>query len=49
MELTCPECGGPVFVLGTLGNLTHLRCRNCGADFHEDAADCGFPEPDEEE
>lgn len=28
----CCECHGPTFELGTLGNRTHYRCRNCGAD-----------------
>ena len=27
---TCSQCGGPLVELGTLGNLTHYRCRNCG-------------------
>ena len=27
-------CGGELGVMGTLGNLEHLRCRNCGAEFH---------------
>lgn len=29
---TCPCCGydGATNVLGTLGNLTHVRCRSCG-------------------
>lgn len=28
----CSSCGGPLLELGRLGNLTHSRCRNCGAD-----------------
>lgn len=28
----CALCGGPVGVLGTLGNRTHFQCRNCGAE-----------------
>ncbi len=28
---TCFTCGGPLFVLGTLGRLIHYRCRNCGS------------------
>lgn len=30
---TCDLCGGPVGVLGVLGRLEHLQCRNCGANF----------------
>ena len=30
---TCPVCGGDGVKLGTLGNLTHFRCRNCGITF----------------
>lgn len=36
---TCPACGGPLVSLGTLGNLEHSRCRDCGAQTeaaHED-------------
>ena len=29
----CPACHGPSFPLGVLGNLSHYRCRNCGADY----------------
>jgi hypothetical protein len=35
----CPLCGGPLGVLGRLGNLVHLLCRNCGAQFSEEADD----------
>lgn len=31
-DVECPCCGGPCYVLGGLGNLTHVRCRNCGID-----------------
>lgn len=31
-SLTCPACGHTVLMwLGTLGNLTYLRCRACAA------------------
>ena len=30
---TCPLDGGPGVLLGTLGSLTHYRCRNCGIDY----------------
>jgi transcription elongation factor Elf1 len=33
-EMTgCPMCGGQPALLGKLGNLTWLRCVNCGATF----------------
>ena len=28
--MNCPQCNGNSEVLGQLGNLVHLRCRNCG-------------------
>lgn len=31
-KYTCRACSGPLMVLGMLGNRTHLRCRNCGAE-----------------
>jgi hypothetical protein len=33
---SCPACGGPGMLLGTLGNLTHYRCRNCGMDYNNE-------------
>ena len=32
MNPYCPMCDAPVamLMLGTLGNVTHYRCRNCG-------------------
>ena len=30
---TCPGCDGPATLLGALGFLTHLRCRDCGLDW----------------
>jgi transposase-like protein len=29
----CPVCDGEGIELGTLGNLTHYRCRDCGMTF----------------
>jgi hypothetical protein len=29
----CSMCEGPLMLLGSLGNLAHYRCRNCGLDF----------------
>jgi ribosomal protein L37E len=29
----CGICGGPIGVMGILGNREHLQCRNCGASF----------------
>lgn len=32
--MTCPVCQSKAATkLGTLGNLTHLRCRDCGMDY----------------
>ena len=31
--ITCPQCEGPGVLLGQLGQLIHLRCRNCGWTF----------------
>ena len=31
---TCPACSGAGVVLGTLGDLIHLTCRDCGLGFH---------------
>ncbi len=31
--MTCKLCGGPLGLLGVLGKLAHLLCRNCGAQF----------------
>jgi hypothetical protein len=33
-EITCGLCNGPTEILGTLGNVTHFRCRNCGTTGH---------------
>ena len=34
----CPICDSTDFiVLGTLGNISYLRCRNCGIDFQTDS------------
>ena len=34
MDYQCPICGGVGEELGILGNLQHLRCIDCGLDFH---------------
>lgn len=31
----CPFCGGPLLVLGSLGNVEHFRCHDCGMDCSE--------------
>lgn len=33
----CPACDGDGQELGTLGNLKHFRCRQCGMDFNKPA------------
>lgn len=30
----CSFCGGLLYLLGILGNLVHVRCRDCGGQFH---------------
>ena len=30
---TCPECRAINGALGVLGNRTHYRCRDCGAEY----------------
>ena len=30
----CPVCDGPGALLGTLGNLNHYRCQDCGIGFN---------------
>ena len=30
---TCPVCGGDAVLLGEMGNMLWMRCRNCGIDF----------------
>lgn len=30
MDDNCPQCDGPPIELGSLGNVAHYRCRNCG-------------------
>jgi len=30
----CPVCDGPSAKLGTLGNLAHYRCQDCGIGFN---------------
>ena len=31
--MQCSICGGPLGILGMLGNLIHYLCRNCGMQF----------------
>ena len=31
----CSACGGEGILLGTLGDITHYRCRRCGWNFAE--------------
>ena len=32
--MVCPLCGGELNVIGILGNLRHMQCRNCGTKLH---------------
>jgi rubredoxin len=36
MENECPMCDGPPVLLGTLGRITWLRCRDCGWQYEAD-------------
>ena len=37
--MCCPTCGNPhAQSLGILGNLEHLRCRDCGQQWSQDAS-----------
>lgn len=38
---TCEQCGGTLCLLGQLGNLIHLRCRQCGWMAVRQAAEFG--------
>jgi hypothetical protein len=37
LHALCPLDGGDGVLLGTLGRLTHYRCRACGIGFHTPA------------
>ena len=41
--LHCSICDGELMPLGTLGNVTHLRCRYCGADASIESEEPGEP------
>ena len=34
--MNCSVCGGQLNTLGTLGNMEHLRCRDCGMEFSQE-------------
>lgn len=38
-ENDCPMCGGNTLYMGTLGNLDHFRCRDCGAQVYHEHTD----------
>ena len=42
LEHSCTRCTGPLSLLGRLGNLVWLRCRNCGWDTAISALDAGL-------
>ena len=33
MGVECYACDGPGVYLGSLGDLVHFRCRDCGAEY----------------
>lgn len=39
--MRCSFCNGPLVSLGSLGNIAHFRCRNCGMDYSSETAQCG--------
>lgn len=39
MEHCCPMCHGEAGLLGVLGSVAHLRCRDCGWQYSIDAED----------
>jgi hypothetical protein len=41
-EHECPQCGGPGTLMGVLGNLAHLRCRDCGWTFSIPAVNLAY-------
>lgn len=34
----CPLCGGPRGIIGKLGKIIHIECRNCGMKFTKDTS-----------
>jgi rubrerythrin len=42
----CPLCNGLGKFLGRLGPLVHLRCQDCGADFHAHYDDVDLTDDD---
>lgn len=45
-ECGCPMCGGDVMLLGQLGNVHQLRCRNCGWNYSVVGGDFSVDEDD---
>ena len=35
--IDCYNCGQDMYLLGTLGNLEHWRCRGCGLEYSHPA------------
>ena len=44
----CPMCEGPPVFLGTLGNVTWLRCRDCGWQFEANGPLDDVPDDEDE-
>ncbi len=47
--MQCAACYGPMIWMGRLGNLTHVKCRNCGLQATAPPADLVWDDEDDEE
>lgn len=43
----CTLCGGELMLLGQLGRLVHVTCRNCGMQFSHEADELDLEADDE--
>lgn len=47
-ECGCPMCGGDGMLLGQLGNVHQLRCRNCGWNYSVVGGDFSVDEDEDD-
>lgn len=40
--IECSYCGGDAYEMGSLGHVTHYRCRHCGFDTTVETGECEF-------